>query len=211
MTDSTTWILLVAVISYLLGSIPTAWIIARMHGVNIFTVGSGNMGGTNVARAVGTRAGQIVGLLDMAKGIVAILLARALAPEQIHEATVLAALACMLGHNWSLFVLLLTRQLRGGKGAAVVFGSLLLIAPLQFLVCALVGFLILQQTRYVSLAVLTGLGLMMLWILLLVNAGELAPVYNWYAVLVALLIFLRFLGNIRRLLAGAERRYGEPA
>ena len=210
MTDSTTWIL-VAAISYLLGSIPTAWIIARMHGVNIFTVGSGNMGGTNVARAVGTRAGQIVGLLDMAKGIVAILLARALAPEQIHEATVLAALACMLGHNWSLFVLLLTRQLRGGKGAAVVFGSLLLIAPLQFLVCALVGLLILRQTRYVSLAVLTGLGLMMLWILLLVNAGELAPAYNWYAVLVALLIFLRFLGNIRRLLAGAERRYGEPA
>ncbi len=210
MTDNTTWIL-VAVISYLLGSIPTAWVIARLHGVNIFTVGSGNMGGTNVARAVGTRAGQIVGLLDMAKGIVAILLARALAPEQIHEATVLAALACMLGHNWSLFVLLLTRQLRGGKGAAIVFGSLLLIAPLQFLVCALVGFLILRQTRYVSLAVLTGLGLMMLWILLLVNAGELAPVYNWYAVLVALLIFLRFLGNIRRLLAGAERRYGEPA
>lgn len=210
MTDNTTWIL-VAVISYLLGSIPSAWLIARLHGVNIFEVGSGNMGGTNVARAVGPRAGQIVGLMDMAKSIVAILLARALAPGDEAGATVLATLACMIGHNWSLIVLLITRELRGGKGAAVLFGSLLLVAPLQFLVSLAVGLVLLRLTRYMSLAVLTGVTLVMLWILAMVNAGELAQVYNWYALLGALLIYLRFLGNIRRLLAGTERRVGEPA
>ncbi len=210
MTDNSTW-LLVAVISYLLGSIPSAWIIARLHGVNIFEVGSGNMGGTNVARAVSPRAGQIVGLMDMAKSIVAILLARALAPQQPDEATVLATLACMLGHSWSLVVLLLTRQLRGGKGAAVLFASLLLVAPLQFLVSAALGLVLLRLTRYMSLAVLGGVTLVMLWLLALVNAGELPPVYNLYALLGLLLIYLRFLGNIRRLLAGTERRVGEPA
>ena len=210
MSDNTTWIL-IAVISYLLGSIPSAWFIARLHGVNIFEVGSGNMGGTNVARAVSPRAGQIVGLMDMAKSIVAILLARALAPGDEAGATVLATLACMIGHNWSVIVLLITRELRGGKGAAVLFGSLLLVAPLQFLVSLAVGFVLLRLTRYMSLAVLTGVTLVMLWILVMVNAGELAPVYNWYAVLGALLIYLRFLGNIRRLLAGTERRVGEPA
>lgn len=210
MTDNTTW-LLIAAISYMLGSIPSAWLIARMRGVNIFEVGSGNMGGTNVARAVGTRAGQLVGVMDMAKSIIAILLARALAPEQADEATVLATIACMTGHNWSLIVLLLTGQLRGGKGAAVVFGSLILVAPLQFLVSLAVGLILLRLTRFMSLAVLTGVTLVMLWILVMVNAGELAPVYNWYAVLVALLIYIRFLGNIRRLLAGTERRVGESA
>ena len=210
MTDNTTWIV-IAIISYLLGSIPSAWLIARLHGVNIFEVGSGNMGGTNVARAVSPRAGQIVGLMDMAKSIVAILLARALAPGDEAGATVLATLACMLGHNWSLIVLLITRELRGGKGAAVLFGSLLLVAPLQFLVSLGVGLVLLRLTRYMSLAVLTGVTLVMLWLLVMVNAGELAPVYNWYAVLCALLIYVRFLGNIRRLLAGTERRVGEPA
>ena len=210
MTDNSTWIL-VAVIGYLLGSIPSAWLIARMRGVNIFEVGSGNMGGTNVARAVSPRAGQVVGLLDMAKSIVAILIARALAPEQPDAATVLATLACMLGHSWSVIVLLLTRELRGGKSAAVLFGSLLLVAPLQFIVCALVGLVLIKTTRFMSLGVLTGVTLVMLWIVAMVNAGELAEVYNWYAVLAALLIYARFLGNIRRLLAGTERRVGESA
>lgn len=210
MIDNTTWIV-VAIVGYLLGSIPSAWLIARLHGVNIFEVGSGNMGGTNVARAVSPRAGQIVGLMDMAKSIVAILVARALAPEQPAAATVLATLACMIGHNWSVIVLLLTRELRGGKGAAVLFGSLLLIAPLQFLVSLAVGLVLLRLTRYMSLAVLTGVTLVMLWILVMVNAGELPEIYNWYALLGALLIYVRFLGNIRRLLSGTERRVGESA
>ncbi len=210
MTDNTTWVL-VAIIGYLLGSIPSAWLIARLHGVNIFEVGSGNMGGTNVARAVSPRAGQIVGVMDLAKSIVAILIARALAPGDEAGATVLATLACMVGHNWSVIVLLLTRQLRGGKGAAVLFGSLLLVAPLQFLVSLALGLALLRLTRYMSLAVLSGVTLVMAWVLVMVNAGELPEIYNVYAIAGALLIYIRFLGNIRRLLAGTERRVGESA
>ncbi|MCE2488547.1 MAG: glycerol-3-phosphate acyltransferase [Anaerolineae bacterium] len=210
MTDNTTWVL-VAIIGYLLGSIPSAWLIARLHGVNIFEVGSGNMGGTNVARAVSPRAGQIVGVMDLAKSIVAILIARALAPGDEAGATVLATLACMVGHNWSVIVLLLTRQLRGGKGAAVLFGSLLLVAPLQFIVSLALGLALLRLTRYMSLAVLSGVTLVMAWVLVMVNAGELPEIYNVYAIAGALLIYIRFLGNIRRLLAGTERRVGESA
>ncbi|MCY4022264.1 MAG: glycerol-3-phosphate acyltransferase [Anaerolineaceae bacterium] len=210
MIDNSTWIV-VAIIGYLLGSIPSAWLIARLHGVNIFEVGSGNMGGTNVARAVSPRAGQIVGLMDMAKSIVAILVARALAPEQPDAATVLATLACMVGHSWSLIASLITGQLRGGKSAGVLFGSLLLVAPLQFVISAALGLLIVRRTRFMSLGVLVGVTLVMAWVLVMVNAGELPEIYNGYAVLGALLIYVRFLGNIRRLLSGTERRVGESA
>jgi len=81
----------------------------------------------------------------------------------------------------------------------------------QFLVSLAVGLVLLRLTRYMSLAVLTGVTLVMLWILVMVNAGELSEIYNAYALLGALLIYLRFLGNIRRLLSGTERRVGESA
>src|SRR5690606_18688923 len=114
----------IILISYLLGAIPTAYLITQIRGGNIFDIGSGNMGATNVARVMGIGGGILVWLLDMSKGAVAILLARQIMDSNMAWATVLAAVAAIVGHNWSIFVAIVTGKLRGGKGASVAFASL---------------------------------------------------------------------------------------
>jgi glycerol-3-phosphate acyltransferase PlsY len=201
----------VLVLSYLLGAIPTAFVVARLRGVNIFKVGSGNMGATNVARALGLGWGILVWFLDTFKGVVAILIARKIMTDTLAVATVISGLACIVGHNWSIFVALLTGKLRGGKGASVAFASLLLIAPHILPVLLLIGGVILLATRYVSLTVLVMFAVATLWLIALVGDHALSREYTYYALLVAVLILYRFRDNIQRLLTGTERRFGERA
>lgn len=208
-----TWnILLIVVLSYLLGSIPTAYLVARMKGKNIFEVGSGNMGGTNIMRTFGVWWGMFVIVIDSSKGGVAILIARALLPSNEPLATIIAGLVAIIGHNWSLFAWIITGILRGGKGAATAFGTLVLIAPLQ----VIAGFLgvvgvILLLTRYMSLAVLIAFSVATVWVLMLIYQQLLPPEYGLYIGVIVAMIFLRFRGNIQRLLDGKERRVGESA
>jgi len=203
-------ILLVIIISYLLGSIPTAYLVAQKQGVNIFEVGSGNMGATNVIRAMGFWWGILVWAGDSLKGVIAIVIARLLLPEHWEAATVLSATIAVIGHNWSLFATLITGTLRGGKGAAIWFGTLLMMAPFQMIVgmCVLGGFII-AATRYVSLAVLMMCVLSILWVFVLINQSLMRPEYMLYFVVVAVMIFYRFRENIERLRTGTERRLGE--
>lgn len=201
---------LVVVISYLLGSMPTAYIIGRLHRINIFEVGSGNMGATNVIRAVGFGWGMSVLLFDSLKGVLAIIIARQIMPHNIAAATTIAAIVSIIGHNWSLFVTLLTGTLRGGKGAATAFGTLLMIAPAQVIVLAtLVGGVIVALTRYVSLAVLVTFAVAMSWMLILVSEKKMDHEFLYYALIVIMLLLLRFRENIQRLIEGKERRLGE--
>ncbi len=204
--------LAIVALSYLLGSIPTAYLVARIRGVNIFEVGSGNMGATNVIRALGLSWGLVVWLLDSLKGILAILAAAAFMPEHPALATVIAATAAVVGHNWSVFAALVTGSLRGGKGAATWFGTMLVIAPLQVVVAMTVlGGLIIAATRYVSLAVLGMFSLSGLWMLVLISQSKLPNEYSIYTLLVTAMMLYRFRENIQRLLAGTERRLGERA
>jgi glycerol-3-phosphate acyltransferase PlsY len=205
-------ILLVAVISYLLGSIPTAYFVGRLRNVNIFETGSGNMGATNVIRATGGIGwGVLVWFFDSTKGILAMLIAsKLLLPENAVAASVLAAIIAIIGHNWSLFATLLTGTIRGGKGAATAFGTLLLIIPLQFIaVLLIVAGLIIAVTRYVSLAVLIMFGLAVVWLCFMISQHIISFEYLFYALAVTALILIRFRENIQRILAGTERRLGE--
>lgn len=214
-------VILIVVISYLLGSLPTAYIIGRFRNVNIFDVGSGNMGGTNVIRAVGLGWGLSVVVFDISKGIIAILIARQILPGSPSTATTIAAIVAIIGHNWSLFATLLTATMhngrlyatiRGGKGAATAFGTLLMIAPAQvILVMTIAGGLIVALTRYVSLGVLVPFGIGMVWLLVLVARKEMDQVFMIYSLTVMALLLLRFRGNIQRLIEGKERRLGERA
>ncbi|MGQ9890141.1 MAG: glycerol-3-phosphate acyltransferase [Aggregatilineales bacterium] len=207
-TDFMRWAAVVAA-SYLLGAIPTAYLVCRAHGVDIFTVGSGNMGATNVARALNLWWGIAVWLMDMGKGVLAILLARLLLPHDPAAATAVGALAAIVGHNWSVFVVRLTGRLRGGKGASIAFAALALIAPHVVLVVSLIGGAILLATRYVSLTVLVMLGLATVWIVVLSSQNALAWEYALYALLALSLTLYRFRDNIQRLLRGTERRLGD--
>ncbi len=212
MNDNTLHILLIVAISYLLGSIPTAYVITRINGKNIFEVGSGNMGGTNVIRALGFWWGLLVIIVDTSKGGIAIMLARLIMPQNEILATVIAGLVAIIGHNWSLFAWVITGILRGGKGAATAFGTLLFIMPFQVIAGFLgVAGLILLLTRYMSLAVLIAFSVATVWVMMLIYQQMLPPEYGVYISLMVVMVFLKFRGNIQRLLDGTERRLGERA
>jgi acyl phosphate:glycerol-3-phosphate acyltransferase len=212
MNDYLTAMLIIVMLSYLLGSIPTAYIVARLKNINIFEVGSGNMGATNVVRALGPRWGIGVLLFDVLKGVIAITLARYLLPDSKGAATTVSAIVVVIGHNWSLFAAIVTGTLRGGKGAATAFGTLLMIAPVQVILgMAVLGGLVVARTRLVSLGVLLAFALATVWMTVLILQQKLEPDLMTYSWVLALMIIVRFRDNIQRLIAGTERRLGERA
>jgi glycerol-3-phosphate acyltransferase PlsY len=198
-------------IAYLLGSIPTAYIIGRLQGVDIFSVGSGNMGATNMIRATGkVWQGAVVWFLDSAKSVAAVLIGMRLMWDAPALATVITSVAAMIGHNWSVLVLFITGKLRGGKGAAAAFGTMLIVAPFQVIIGMLLAFLvILTTTRFVSLGVLVMFGFGVGWVGVLIAQGIVPPEYIIYLLAVYALLLYRFRENIRQLIAGTERRFGD--
>ena len=218
-SDNAAQVILIIITCYLIGSFPTAYIVGKAQNINIFEVGSGNMGGTNVARAVGKGWAIFTGLFDAGKGIFAVWLARdVILTEQIGVATSVAATVVVVGHNWSLFAALLTMSfkegklhlmLRGGKGAATAFGAMLMIQPFQILVSAVIAIYIIARTRYVSLGVLIGFTIANIWLIVLVGTEFQQPIILLYVIALSLMLYVRFRGNIQRLMSGTERRLGE--
>jgi len=212
MNDYNLWMLFIVISSYLLGSIPTAYIAARINKVNIFEIGSGNMGATNVSRALGIRWGIGVMLFDMLKGMVAILIAIQVTPSSVAAGMTVSAISVIIGHNWSLFASLLTGTLKGGKGAATAFGTLVMIAPWQVIaITAVIGLIIVLLTRYVSLGVLTTFFFALIWTLVLILQEQMDATFMIYTVAVGVMLMLRFRENIYRLRTGTERRLGDRA
>ncbi len=205
-------IVLMIVVAYLIGSIPVAYIVGRLHGINIFTVGSGNMGAGNIARAVNKTWGGITWFLDSLKGVIAILVVRQFVPAEYQGlATMIGAIAAIVGHNWSIIVLFIAGKIRGGKGAATAIGTwFLFIPPLVIAVVMSIWVLIVLITRYVSLAVLTTTALIALLVVFFVVSGYYQPIYMSYLI-VSALVFYRHRDNIKALIEGKERRLGEKA
>lgn len=205
-------VLAIIVVCYLIGSIPTAYLAAKLHKVNIFDVGSGNMGATNVVRAMGMRWGIAVMLFDIFKGVAAIFISRQMLPENTPMAMTVASIAVICGHNWSFLVTLLTGKLRGGKGAATAYGTMLMMAPIHIGVSMLViGVVIIVKTRLVSLGVLAAFAIANLWMMVLILQEQLPSMTMVYTLLLTLLILFRFKENIQRLIEGRERRLGDHA
>lgn len=219
--DNAVQVILIIITSYLIGSFPTAYLVGKAQNIDIFEVGSGNMGGTNVARAVGNGWAIFTGLFDVGKGIFAVWLARdIILTEQIGVATSIAATVVVIGHNWSLFATLLSVSIkegklqvifRGGKGAATAFGAMLMIQPFQILVAACIAIYIIFRTRYVSLGVLIGFAIANIWLIVLVGTQFQQPILLLYVVALSLMLYVRFRENIQRLMSGTERRLGEKA
>ncbi|MBI5931952.1 MAG: glycerol-3-phosphate acyltransferase [Chloroflexi bacterium] len=208
-------VLTIAITSYLIGSFPTAYVIGRLHGINIFEIGSGNMGANNTARALGIQWGILVWLLDGFKGIAALLLAREIAAHHTHDyssaAMIIGAISVVVGHNWSIFASLITGRIRGGKGAATATGTwVLLVPPLIIAICLMLWATIVFVTRYVSLGVLASVAFVSAVMVGMVILKEADPVYVGY-ILVTAMIFYRHRENIKALLKGKERRWGERA
>ncbi|MFC2050870.1 glycerol-3-phosphate acyltransferase [Chloroflexota bacterium] len=128
------------VVAYLLGSIPFAYIIGRLRGLDIRKVGDRNVGTFNVFRHVGLVGGIVTLIADVGKGALAIVVAKLLSvPELVVFG---AGLAAVIGHNWSVFL-----RFRGGRGLAVVIGVLLALVPREMVIAAALGILVLIFTR----------------------------------------------------------------
>lgn len=197
--------LFILLLCYLIGAIPIGYCVGRLHGINIFEVGSGNMGATNVARSLGAFWGCLVFIADIGKGILAIELARATYPHQ-DAIGVLAVLAVVSGHNWSIFATLIEGRLLGGKGASTAGGSWLYVMPFWIaFIPAAVLVAVFVATGYVSLSVLTGTVVAATLLGGALAVGEITPIYALFF-LIGLQLFYRHRGNIERLMAGNERR-----
>jgi acyl phosphate:glycerol-3-phosphate acyltransferase len=198
----------VAVVSYLLGSIPTGFLVAKGRGIDIRTVGSGNIGATNVFRYLGKPAGVFVLLMDALKGwaavvglarLVALLLYPSADAQTREWLGVVAGISAILGHNYTCWL-----HFKGGKGIATSAGVLAALVPTALIIALGIWGVVCVATRYVSLgsivaafslpflAWLTGASVTMIWV-----AG----------IMGALAIY-KHKTNIRRLLNGTENRIG---
>ena len=192
-----------AILGYLIGSIPTGFLVVKATtGLDVRTVGSGRTGGTNVLRAAGRNAFALTVLGDLAKGAVSVLVARVLFGEL---AQLVAGFCAVLGNNWSIFL-----RSRGGAGVMTTVGTLLVIAPFVVLTVGWLPILLVYVTRISSIGSLVAAIAGPLWMALLVYLGY-QPLQNLiYVLLLGALLVVVHIPNIQRLLTGRERRIGEP-
>lgn len=194
--------LLAAVVgAYLLGSFPVGYLLGRLWGVNVMERGSGRTGGANVFRAAGVVPALLTGAMDIGKGALAVWLAGPLTGHPAGQ--VLAGAAVVLGHNYSIFL-----GFRGGAGVATSLGALGAIYLPAAIGLALLLLLVIAVTRFASIGSLTVTTLMPVILLILALKGVRPPVFLGYGVLVWVIIVIAHLPNIRRLIAGTERRLG---
>jgi acyl phosphate:glycerol-3-phosphate acyltransferase len=188
-------------LGYLSGSLPMGVIVARLTGGrDPRTVGSGRTGGTNALRAMGPWRALTVGLLDIAKGAVPVLLARAIGANELVQA--LAGVAAVLGAWRSVFL-----GFHGGRGLATAIGAMLVISPLVVLLGAPVFFLVIWLTRYVSLGSLLASLAGAVLLLLFVIVGWNHPVWLVYGVAAVCIVWIAHADNIQRLINGQERKF----
>lgn len=197
---------LAALLGYLLGAVPFGLIVGRLtRGIDLREFGSHRTGATNALRTLGLPAAALVFLLDVGKGIAAVIIARLLfADDPLVEWTAaVAGFAAIVGHNWSVFI-----RFTGGRGVATSAGALGAMSPWTILLIAPIVIAIIWRTRYVSLGSITG-GLLAPVITGALWLGDAATVPAIvYALASGLLVTAAHADNIARLRAGTERRIG---
>lgn len=209
MNMSYSTLIAIAVGSYLFGSIPFGYILVRVfQGVDVRSIGSGNIGATNVARSGGKGLAIATLVLDAFKGWLPVFLVLTLpcipasSPAQLHTFAAVAALVAVIGHMFPVWL-----GFKGGKGVATGLGVFLALAPKAVLIALALFLVIVVLTRYVSLGSILAAAAfpVALWWL---EGDSFPAVALAMCAAVALLIIVRHHQNIARLLAGTESRFG---
>jgi glycerol-3-phosphate acyltransferase PlsY len=201
--------LLIFILSYLIGSIPSGYLVARSKGIDIRQRGSSNIGAANVARVMGKKWGYLVGLCDFLKGFLAVRLGFLIAAHFLLRSVpggVTAAIACILGHNYTIWL-----GFKGGKGIATSGGAVLALLPLLvFLSGGVVWVGVFLVSRYTSLASIIAAVVLPITVLLIV-AKDRTDFWLLFtsSVVIAALAVWRHRSNIVRLLNGTENRFGK--
>lgn len=200
--------ILTAIAAYLLGSIPTGFLVGKARGIDIRRSGSGNIGATNAFRILGKPAGTMVLLADALKGWVAVvLIARVMAAWLAPEASaqqrewfaIVAAVFAVLGHNYTCWL-----RFKGGKGIATSAGVLTALVPYSLLIILAVWVLVFALSRYVSLASIAASATLPFAAFLTRESATIVAITG----AMAAMAILKHRGNIKRLLAGTESRFG---
>ncbi len=199
--------LLIAIVSYLIGSIPSGYLVARSQGVDIRQHGSRNIGATNVLRVMGKKWGYLVFFCDSGKGFAAVKFGSLIAAHFLLSPIlggVIAAITCILGHNYTLWL-----GFKGGKGIATSGGVVLALFPIA-VICgvafAWIG--VFYASKYVSLAsIAAAIALPISVFLTVAKTGAEFWTLFLFSVLVAALAVWRHQANIIRLMNGTESRF----
>lgn len=186
-------------IGYLIGSIPTGYIVAKIMGVDIQKLGSGNIGATNILRNLGVVPAAIVVLIDPLKGMLSVSIPMLLGLDSVTIA--LTALCTLLGNLFNVFL-----GFKGGKGVATSMGIFLGIDPLVTVLAMFLGISTIALGRYVSLGSL--IGVLSAPVMILARGSFIFP-YFFLTIAIAALVFYKHRENIEKLAKGKERRLGE--
>lgn len=202
MTEAIIKSVVFVVFAYLCGSVPWGFIIGKVCGVDVRTVGSKNIGATNVTRCVGKRAGQLCFALDFLKGLVPVLIAQRAGLDE--KVLLIVVIATVIGHMFPVFL-----NFKGGKGVSTAAGAIAALAPIALAAALTVWVVVFLVSRYVSLASITAAAVLasVSWVTVL--TGQLSwPKAALMTVVAALAIF-RHRENITRLMNGTENRFGK--
>jgi glycerol-3-phosphate acyltransferase PlsY len=197
-------VLLLLIVAYLLGSIPTSvWIGKYFYGIDIREHGSGNAGATNTFRVLGKKPGIIVLLIDIIKGSLAVSLSYifedSLPANEFVDIEIGLAIAAVFGHIFPVFA-----GFRGGKGVATLLGATVIITPISCAFTLVVFLIVLFSTRYVSLSsMLAGISYPIILHFILNNQQKTLTIYS---ILIAVLLIITHRKNIRRLLSKTESK-----
>lgn len=194
-------IILVMILAYLAGSIPTGlWIGRSMRGIDLRDHGSGNLGATNAFRVLGKGLGSLVLFVDVLKGLLPVLILPRLVgiSNPTPGLEMLIGASAIAGHVLSFFV-----DFKGGKGVATALGVFLAIAPLEMSIILALGILIIAITGYVSLASITGAVLLPIFLFATGRPTSVLIV----AIIISIIVLVRHRTNLTRLLQGRENRF----
>lgn len=198
----------ILIFAYILGAIPIGLIVGKVtKGIDIREYGSGNIGATNIMRTLGTKAGAVVFIGDMLKGLIPVLLAKAFLHGAYHPYFVIAAgMIAIIGHSASAFI-----GFKGGKGVSTSLGVIVGLDPVIAVVCFVLWALLVATTRYVSVAsIIASMSVSVQMYASDKFLGHHVEVpYMIFALAAALLILVKHLSNIKRLVNGTEPKFGQ--
>ena len=200
-------LILVIIAGYILGSLPFSFWLGKFRGVDLRRVGSGNVGATNLARTVGTEWGLIAFVLDLGKGLIAVILAGYIcnllktSGTSLSILKIIGGISSIIGHNWSMWI-----RFKGGKGVATSAGVFLGLAPVSLLLAMAVWLVVLVLFRYVSLASIIASISLPLWMWSGIGGKPALPIII-FSCIVSILLIIRHRSNIKRLIQGRESKF----
>ena len=201
-------LILIALLSYLMGSVPAGYIAGRFAGIDIRRVGSGNIGATNVLRVLGKPYGYAVFLFDFCKGVgavrMSILIINAAHPgnQESELVGIMAGVLCVLGHTYPVWL-----GFKGGKGVATSVGVLFGLMPAAALTVLAVWFVTFQATKYVSVASIAAAVALPVTAAVMVHFGKAGTPLVYFSACLAVVIVWRHRSNVSRLMKGTEASF----